>query len=158
MTRYNVRRFSVMQLVGYGLVGTGSLKTVLSSVLIVIALIPAVCQADEGDWQTVGKTTARVYQEMTDIPVTGKFKGRLFEAIRFHVSDGDTKIITASLVLSDGDRIRVNVQKRILAGTTSRTIPVKTGGRTINKVIVYYHIEHQTPAQIKLEAKLMEES
>ena len=90
------------------------------------------------DWKKIGSARVRTTSEMVTIPVLPPYQAQSFKTLRFYARNGDIRIQYARLILEDGKSVQLNIQKKVLSGHHSRTIPLEIKGRKIKKVVVYY--------------------
>lgn len=139
------------------------LKTILScrdllfGMLFGMLFVSTLAIALEGNWKTVGSVQVRGTGQMAAIPVLKSAQEKTINAVRFHAAKGDIKIRSAKLILSDGNTITLSIQKLIRSGLNSRIIPIKTNGRAIKKVTIFYEVKQAERARIDLMAEILPE-
>ena len=119
------------------------------SVFILLSALPALSD----DWHTIGSASLRPSNEMVSIPVRADFQNQSFHSLRLHALDANIRIQTVKLIFHDGESVRLNIQKKVLSGHFSRTVPLEIQDRKIKKIVVFYKMDHDSRGRLEVMAK-----
>ncbi|WP_252177507.1 hypothetical protein [Endozoicomonas sp. 4G] len=119
-------------------------QSLLATLVLLLSMI--LQAAASGEWQKIGEKQVLPSEDTVNIKISSQARKMPYKALKFHITQGDLKIRSGKVYMSDGQVINLSIQKRVRSGMETREFPIPAHNRSIQKIMLFIQppIDHSS--------------